>query len=92
VCWLGTLHTIDDVGLYIGYRNKRDDGATHFVFLAAGTALIKVPVNIERFPRLKVTHSETPIEVRGTIAEVGPTIGLDDATLSWLPSDRVNDD
>jgi hypothetical protein len=84
VCWQGTFYTIDDVRTYIGLT-KPDNGATHFVLLATPSAsLIKVPVNIERLPRLKVTHIGTPMEVRGVIAEVGPAIELRDATLSYV--------
>lgn len=88
VCWRGTFFAIDNVRTHIGYLQERDDGATHFVILATSIgSLIKVPVDIERFPRLKVTHARTPMEVRGTIVEIGPAIELRDATLSFVDGD-----
>lgn len=66
------------------------DGSTHYVFLSVrdekgpSGLLVLAPVDIERMPRLNVTHQGTPMEVRGAIADVGPVIVLMDATLTFL--------
>jgi|HubBroStandDraft_2_1064218.scaffolds.fasta_scaffold407407_2 hypothetical protein len=80
VRWRGTFEAMDEVQRY----DVTDEGATHFVFLATGHSLIKVPVDIEQLPRLKVTHTGVPMEVRGTIVRAGPAILLNNATLAFV--------
>lgn len=84
VRWSAEFWTMEDIRLCFGYEPIGD--TTHFVLLNAEkrSELIRVPVNIERIPRLKVTHRGTKMEVRGTIQEVKASILLKDATLSFV--------
>ena len=71
VSWPARLFHLQEMPKY----SSRRTGATHNLSLMFGEKQIGLPqvsaeINIERFPRLKISHQGTPLQISGTISRV----------------------
>jgi|ERR1700731_3078008 len=86
VRWKGTLLELDE--LWPHYNKVASSGdATHDLYLLGEDkgGIVKMYVNIERFPRLKISHEGTGIQVSGTIGHVSESgaVRLKDADITF---------
>lgn len=71
----------------------KESDETHAVSFRFGKyhAGVRAVVNSSRFPRLKISHQETPLRVSGTVESISEmdVIVLRDIAIEFLPNDKA---
>jgi hypothetical protein len=85
VRWPVTLEYLSEIGEWHRKEFKTDFTHTLEVNFENYEGLVRTEVNIERFPRLKISHKGSRMQISGTVSNVseGGTVTLRDANITF---------
>jgi len=85
VRWPVTLEYLSEIGEWRRKEFKIDFTHTLEANFEDYEGVVRTEVNIERFPRLKISHKGSPMEISGTVSNVseGGTVTLRDADITF---------